>query len=105
MNAFNDTPHRDDRPRDGRDLRFAGGLSVGLVSAILAGGAIIAPVSGSLDDDASKALTGGSSVVHLPDVLRPDRTTPQPGGSGLPSPIAPAAGGAAHQRQLTGDSA
>ena len=95
MNAFNDTPHRDDRPRDGRDLRFAGGLSVGLVSAILAGGAIIAPVSGGLDDDTSKALTDRSSVVNLPGVRLADPTAPKPGGAGLVSQIAPAAGGGA----------
>ena len=87
MSAFeHDTPQRDDRPKDGRDLRFAGGLSVGLVSAILAGGALIAPVSGGLDDDAPETRTIGNSVVNLPEVRTPEnardsraaRTSPRP---------------------------
>ena len=88
MTAFeNDTPHRVDRPKDGRDLRFAGGLSVGLVSAILAGGALIAPVSGGRDD-APEARDVANSIVTLPNV-RPPENAPKPGGPNLATPIAP----------------
>ena len=88
MTAFeNDTPRSVDRPKDGRDLRFAGGLSVGLVSAILAGGALIAPVSGGLDD-AQEARDVGTSIVTLPNVRQPDNAA-KPGGPNLATPIAP----------------
>jgi len=88
MTAFeNDTPRSVDRPKDGRDLRFAGGLSVGLVSAILAGGALIAPVSGGLDD-APEARDAGNSIVTLPNVRQPDGAA-KPGGPSLATPIAP----------------
>ena len=91
MTAFeHNRPQRDDRPKDGRDLRFAGGLSIGLVSAILAGGALIAPVSGGLnDDDAPQARTAGNSVVKLPAAVRTPPNAGKPGGPNLATPIAP----------------
>ncbi len=99
MTAFeHNRPQYADRPKHGRDMRFAGGLSVGLVSAILAGGALIAPVRDSGSDDARQAGHQRGAVVDLPAVTRPENA-PGPGGPSIATPIsgsgAPVAGGPA----------
>ena len=48
-----------------RDLRFAGGLSVGLVVAILVAGALVAPVRDAADDSPAK-VGDRSQTVRLP---------------------------------------
>ena len=77
-----------------RDLRFAGAVSAGLISAILVAGALLAPVS---DFGGGKASIGEGSVqtVRLPAAPRP--TEPRGGGgeeSGppvlAPGPVGPA---------------
>jgi hypothetical protein len=49
----------------GRDLRFAGGLSAGLVSAILVGGALLAPVTDWGGTRGSMRDRGEGLTVHL----------------------------------------
>src|SRR5829696_5731659 len=70
-----------------RDLRLAGGISAALVSAILVGGALLAPVA---DWDGLSSSRGGGSdeakVVHLAQAPRP--TADEPGDSG-PEPSGP----------------
>ena len=46
------------------DLRFAGAVSAGLVSAILVGGALLAPVA-SWDDSPSNRATETTAVLKL----------------------------------------
>ena len=46
-------------------------LSSRRVDAILAGGAVIAPMSGGLDDDSPRARSVGNTVVTLPDIRPP----------------------------------
>src|SRR5215207_6840036 len=85
-----DRPHRDDRPRNSRDLRFAGGLSLGLVSAILAAGALIAPMR-DVGGDTRTAGEPASSQVRLPTAVSPTANVPKPGGPSLAAPIGPTA--------------
>src|SRR5918999_578854 len=65
---------RSDQPVMGgshtRDLRFAGGVSAGLVSAILVGGALLAPVA-DWGGQPSARDRGETLTVRLPDAPRP----------------------------------
>src|SRR3954451_12498021 len=76
-----------------RDLRLAGGISVGLVSAILVGGALLAPVA---NWERLSSSRGGDDpqIVHLADLPAVQHT---PGGAGNgpasgPGTSAPGAG-------------
>src|SRR5215207_4952926 len=82
-----------------RDLRLAGGISAALVSAILVGGALLAPVA---DWDGLSSSRGGGGaggkVVVLADTARvpesePGETGPDPSGPVLtvPGPEGPVA--------------
>src|SRR5918995_3449390 len=68
-----------------RDLRLAGAISAALVSAILVGGALLAPVA---DWDGLSSSGGGADetkTVHLADVpppQPPERDEPRPEPSG-----------------------
>jgi hypothetical protein len=83
----------------GRDLRFAGGLSAGLVSTILVGGALLAPLSNFGGDKPSAADHSRELTLKLPAAPRAD--APQRPGSGsgsdsesgaVPTLLSPAAG-------------
>src|SRR4029079_16451665 len=66
------------RTSHARDLRFAGGISAGLISAILVGGALLAPVA-DWDSLGSPRSVDGTQVVQLADLPANQQT---PGGSG-----------------------
>src|SRR5687768_10000194 len=71
-----------------RDLRFAGGVSAGLVSVILVGGALLAPIANWGGGQPSARDQGKTVTVHLPEASRP--ATPQTGsGGGSPSSSGP----------------
>src|SRR5689334_12414777 len=63
-----------------RDLRFAGGISAGLISAILVGGALLAPVADWNGLGSSRSVDD-TQVVQLADLPASHRT-PADGGSG-----------------------
>src|SRR5687768_5076579 len=74
-----------------RDLRFAGAVSAGLVSAILVGGALLAPVA---DWDRLSSSRGVDSTQEVQlAALPPERQAPGGGGDGTESgPGTPAPG-------------
>src|SRR5215218_4239236 len=74
-----------------RDLRFAGGVSAGLISAILVAGALLAPVS-NFGGDMPSVGEGTVQTVRLPATPRPP-TKPRGGGGGSgPSALGAAPG-------------
>ena len=75
-----------------RDLRFAGGVSAGLVSAILVGGALLAPVA-DWGGQPSVRDRSETVTVHLPEA--PRTGSPQTGGTPTSSgpSLVPGAGG------------
>src|SRR5215218_10136141 len=72
-----------------RDLRLAGGISAALVSAILVGGALLAPVA-DWDSLSSSPRGGGSDdarTVRLADAPRPTASEPQDSSSDPSGPV------------------
>src|SRR5215218_4226443 len=81
-----------------RDLRLAGGISAALVSAILVGGALLAPVADWEGLSSSRGGTGDDATpVRLADASlptsKPDDSGPEPSGPVLtvPGPDGPVA--------------
>ena len=78
-------------PQEGRsrsnDLRFAGGVSAGLICSILVCGALIAPVADFGGTRSAREHGGKTVTVRLPEAPRPATPAPGPGTApGLPSP-------------------
>src|SRR5215208_1499372 len=75
-----------------RDIRFAGAVSAGLVSAILVGGALLAPIAERDGDSGTRERGGEVLTVQLPKAPRPDVGQPGPeSGPRVPAPV-PGAG-------------
>src|SRR5215218_4944190 len=68
-----------------RELRFAGGVSAGLISAILVAGALLAPVS-NFGGDRPSVGEGTVQSVRLPATARPP-AKPHGGGEGSGSSV------------------
>ena len=96
MNLMSDQNTRSStKPRKGGfhagDLRFAGAVSAGLVSAILVGGALLAPVA-NWDELPSSRSADDAQTVFLAEAPRPDAPTPQTGTGRTPGIPATAPG-------------
>src|SRR5215218_297124 len=78
------------RARASHDLRFAGAVSAGLVSVILAGGALLAPVTEFTGSRSTRERVD-TVTVRLPDVPRPAAPSPSP--APVPGGPAPVLGG------------
>src|SRR5215207_6490887 len=76
-----------------RDIRFAGAVSAGLVSAILVSGALLAPIAERSGDSGARERGGEVLTLQLPKAPRPDVGRPGPDSSGPrePTPV-PGAG-------------
>src|ERR1700754_2401853 len=72
-----------------RDLRFAGGISAGLISAILVGGALLAPVADWEGLTSSRGVED-TQTIHLADL---PAVTSTPGGGGGSGPAGGGSGG------------
>lgn len=76
------------RSSHARDLRLAGGISAGLISAILVGGALLAPVADWGGQLGTRDRGGDVLTVRLPSTPSPDTPTggTAPGSGGGPAP-------------------
>src|SRR5829696_6860204 len=70
-----------------RDIRFAGAVSAGLVSAILVGGALLAPIAERSGDSGARERGSEVLTLQLPKAPRPDVGRPGPDSSGPQEPI------------------